>query len=301
MRWQAPEECPSGGEIAADVLGLVLPKREFADQLIAEARIERHADGRYHLTLHTMQAGVDGERSIDGQTCRAVSDAAIVTLALSLDPNLELPKDFGVNRPSPPQSPATKPVERASTVTLRQATVVPSSVRATPTAFIARSILGWRWGSLPESSAELGAGLGLRRGRAAAHLTFALSPTTTANSRQESNAGGSFKMQAAELTACGALIDGTWRLSPCLGISFTRVSGTGYGVVPIRDGTLYWTSAAAALELSAALGRRVGLYARAGAQGALHRPYAYLSGLDRIFQPDPLAYQVVAGAELKIW
>jgi hypothetical protein len=94
LRWQAPVDCPSGAEIEAEVLRLVMPKRSLADKLLASAKVESDDSGRYRLTLHTTQAGVEGERNIEGQTCRAVSDAAIVTLALSLDPNLELPKDF---------------------------------------------------------------------------------------------------------------------------------------------------------------------------------------------------------------
>ncbi len=306
LRWQAPADCPTGAEIEREVLHLVLPKQVFAIRLVANARAELDETGRYHLILYTSQAGVEGERSFTGQTCRAVSDAAIVTLALSLDPNLKLPKDFGSARlPAEPIEPTpvkAKPTAIESKVSLRPIAVTPWSVQAPVTQVLARSIVGWRWGSLPESSGELGVGLGLRRGRASAYLALSFSPTSsTAYSRELSTAGGKFAMQAGALAGCGAILDGSLRVAPCLGMTMTRVTGKGIGIEPTHDGTLYWPSAMAALESSYALGKRVGLYASFTGLLALHRPYAYLAELDTIFQPDPLAYQLLTGAELQIW
>ncbi|HMA94978.1 MAG TPA: hypothetical protein VKP30_19940, partial [Polyangiaceae bacterium] len=72
----------------------------FPSPLLAEATIESHAVHDYRLNLRTSQAGVTGERSFSGRSCRAVSDAAIVTMALSLDPNLTLPPDRSAERES---------------------------------------------------------------------------------------------------------------------------------------------------------------------------------------------------------
>lgn len=321
LSWTALPECPNLQEVRAEVLRLVSPRTHFSANLVARARIQLDGNGLYLLKLQTTQSGVDGERSFSGRTCGAVADAAIVTMALSLDPNVEIPRDFGRSDPSsasaiesapvtpsvtPPVNPAAAKLE--SRLTLRPPSDVPAIQLMTlsntkpPIHGFLRSIVGWRRGSLPESSGELGLGFGLRRARLSTQVSLSFSPSaSSAFSRESTNAGGTFSMQSVEAAACWALLNGDWRIMPCLGLSLTHVSARGVGVQPVADGRLYWTSPEVGLQGSREISRLVALYLGVAAHLALRRPWAYLGESDRIFRPDPLAYQALGGVELRIW
>jgi hypothetical protein len=316
LRWQAPADCPTRAEIEAEVLRLLSPKGHFGAKLTADASTSRGTDGRYYLSLHTTQAGVEGERDLSGQTCRAVSDAAIVTMALSLDPNLALPKDFGTkagepieakrsNATAPRATPASvqHPVEVKPSERPAPRSIAVSATPAPPIRFVVRSILGWRWGTLPQSTGELGASLGLLRGRASAHLVLSLTPATTrAYSQAQPTAGGAFTMQSGELAGCWALVDSRFGLSPCVGAALIHVRAQGFNVTPPRQGSLSWTTSLFGLQATYQQTTRLTFVAQATAYAAFRQPpYAYLSGLDKIFQPERMAYQLRVGVQLQIW
>jgi hypothetical protein len=318
--WHAPPGCPTRAEIEAEVSHLLAPKQHFNAKLRAEARTELCAEGGFTLTLHTTQSGVAGERSFSSNSCRAVSDAAIVTMALSIDPTLELPRDFGnreqtaapappaIAAPPSPKSQADKPAAQNSASSPQSSRRIELAHEPGPRVEpFARSLLGWRSGSLPKSTAELGLGLGVSRGRASIYTTLSLSPPTTAYSQKTPNAGGTFAMLAGEFAACGALLDRRLRLSPCIGVGYTQLFAKGIGVEPRRHGNLSWVSLLGGLQASYRQSRHVALLLGADVQVASNRPSAYLldqnypPGIDTIFRPDLLAYRLHAGVEFRLW
>lgn len=332
LAWNAPAPCPNADEVRREVLRLVAPRTQFSSPISATARTEVDAQGQYVLKLETTQAGVDGERVFSGKTCRAVADAAIVTMALSLDPNIEIPKNFGntgskeisaeARDPgSPMGSFATSATDGSKTasplpvagrqmqsaVALHASTdppavvVIPSRPRGKIEGYL-RSLVGWRWGSLPDGAGELGLSFGLRHARLSSQLTLAISPSVrSAYSHATPNAGGAFAMQTGELLVCWAVIAGSWNVSPCLGLALTHLTAEGLGVKPIRDGQLYWTSPEVAVQGSYRATRSVALYLGVAGYAPLARPAAYLGESDRIFRPGAVTYQLAGGGELRIW
>jgi hypothetical protein len=309
LRWDAPPECPSGSQIEAEVLHLVAAKRELASRLRVDAKTAREADGRYHLNLQTNLDGIAGERSLSGLSCRAVSDAAVVTMALSLDPNLEIPQvtasERDVSTGVPPREgvsalpSSTTVAARLTGPTQHTRFVVSKSpdIRGVISTFV-----GWRWGALPQSTGELGVGFGLSRSSGSIGVEFAMAPlATTAQSQKDPDAGGTFRMQTVGLAGCWALAGGKITVAPCAGLGWTHVRAEGFGVQPIRTASLYWISPMVGLRVGFPLGRRVGLVLGVDGYAALSQPNAYLVGLDTVFEPGRLACQVRAGATYGIW
>ncbi|HEY5955599.1 MAG TPA: hypothetical protein VIV60_03555, partial [Polyangiaceae bacterium] len=301
LRWDAPPDCPTAAEIEATLSRLVAPREAVSSQLVAEATTELDQDGRYHLTLHTSQAGEQGERSFTGQSCRIVSDAAIVTIALCLDPRVELANIHVSNVPelqsrtnalvpsttviAPQQTQSAR--RDAARVTLRKASFAWSVKPQPPMQLLAQTLVGWQWGMLPESTGEVGVSVGVRRSRVSGYLQLAMSPSSaTAASSIKSDAGGTFSLFSTQLSGCVALVDRPLQVSPCVGVAWNYVRARGTEVEPSRDGHLYWPSPLAGLWLSYRLSELVAVVLGAEGFVPLRQPEAYLFENESIFKPN---------------
>jgi hypothetical protein len=88
LDWRAPSGCPEARAVRAEVLRLARIDTSPRSQLRATAEIR--TDGQtWELTLSTELDGISGERTLTANTCRALSDAATLTLALILNPDVE--------------------------------------------------------------------------------------------------------------------------------------------------------------------------------------------------------------------
>jgi len=122
-QWSWPDEPPTGADCLTrsrleqrieEQLGGPLSEADFA--LSFHAQIERTREG-FRLVLVTEQHGQRGERTFEGSTCREVSDAAVLLIALSLDErraregeSAQAPPPTGTDpsadTPAPSQAPA---------------------------------------------------------------------------------------------------------------------------------------------------------------------------------------------------
>jgi len=303
------------------VIRLLAPRKHFAAHLAAEAIIERDANRRYVLRLRTVQLELEGMRSFSSNSCRVVSDAAIVTMALSIDPSLEFAGN-NHERPgavassvlpatAPPKTKEAAPMAMKSTPTKSPVSLQPgarapiASTSVPSTDYFVRSALGWRWGALPRSTGEIGLAAGVERGWATVEVELALSPKIAAYSQLSPEAGGAFAMQSAEFAFCGAPFATRVRLSPCVGTAWTHLWAKGIGVIPQLTGDLSWWSVSAGLQASYRQSKHVGFLFGAMGYRAMRRPQAYLVDpnyplvTDTIFQPGLWAYRLLAGVAIQ--
>lgn len=108
-------------------------------------------------------------------------------------------------------------------------------------------------------------------------------------------------MLATELDACWALVEGSVRIAPCLGLAFTYLSAEGVGVVPLRHGKLYWTSPLLGLQSSYRLSQRLALFGGVTGYWAARPPEAYVNESETLFSPETLTFLAAGGAEVKLW
>lgn len=90
LEWHAPPECPSGPSVRADVLQLAGAATGSSHRVVAVAHIQGGGEQKYQLTLTATLDGVAGEREFFGSSCDSVADAAVLTLALMLNPDASL-------------------------------------------------------------------------------------------------------------------------------------------------------------------------------------------------------------------
>ncbi len=143
LDWRAPAGCPEARAVRAEVLRLARLDSSPPSQLRATAEIR--TDGQnWQLTLTTELAGISGERTLTASSCRALSDAATLTLALILNPDVE--------RAQPEPLADSDPFELGATLSARvgaehgEARRARSELRARRWAAARRSVdVGLRW------------------------------------------------------------------------------------------------------------------------------------------------------------
>lgn len=296
----------------------------FPSPLLAEATIESHSEHDYRLHLRTSQAGVIGERSFSGRSCRAVSDAAIVTMALSLDPNLTLPPDRSAQREStqtdeqarapqptkenePEVSPRAIPVDpelrRTSARTVSQPHRVQFEIaeQVTPAHGFVQGLVGWNWGVLPESTGQVGLAFGVQRASLSLQLQASLSPTVTIYSRREPTVGGAFFWMAGGLQTCWTAKVQQFRISPCAGIALSRVEAEAVHVEPHPSRYLSFASPNLGFQAKFQVAKGILLLVAGNALFPLKRPAALVFEDEVLYRPDAWTAQTSAGVEWQLW
>jgi hypothetical protein len=89
--WDAPSEaCPSEAEVVAELERLLGgPVAEQGDRrLSAIARVRREADGVWDLRLWTVTNDATRQRSMVGEDCAVLAEAAALLAAMAIDPNV---------------------------------------------------------------------------------------------------------------------------------------------------------------------------------------------------------------------
>jgi hypothetical protein len=85
LRWDAPQSCPSGDDVRAQVIDAVGdPEEPRTEVLQAEGRIEQTQDGRWSLELTLAGSGT---RTLDAGSCAELADAAVLIMAIAIDPD----------------------------------------------------------------------------------------------------------------------------------------------------------------------------------------------------------------------
>ena len=110
--WEAPEECPQGEDVRADVEGHLggsldeLPLESWS----VDGRVEADREGGYRLTLTITTPDGTHERPLhDPNSCEVVSDSAALLIALALDP------EAGLDEPPPTTTGSTAAGDAATT------------------------------------------------------------------------------------------------------------------------------------------------------------------------------------------
>ena len=112
LDWAAPPGCPTGEAVYARIAAAIGAVE--GPTLQARAEIEQHGDGTFGLTLALSRRGEpEGTRTLQGPTCEAVSDAAILIVAIAIDPDAAeaLAPD---PEPEPSPEPEPEPVPEPS-------------------------------------------------------------------------------------------------------------------------------------------------------------------------------------------
>lgn len=139
LRWTAPEGCPSAIEVAG-----WLDDAPGGAPITAAITVRRIGPSRWEVEVTVGEPGEGSRRTIAGESCVAVTRAAVVVVALAqgaapAEPTTPEPP------PPPPPSPRVEPVTEPTPP--RSAAVVPSAPAETPTS--TRAPFGLRLAAAP--------------------------------------------------------------------------------------------------------------------------------------------------------
>lgn len=270
LEWAAPDRCSS----AADVLAAIttqLGENFSSETRIRAAGIMHVAGGMYVLELrYSTEAGGFDERRVEGESCRAATDAAALVLALALDPAKAAPP------PARPSATAAARPDRSAFI----ASVLgefDSALLGLPT-FAPGVRFGWRYEGLELS----------------ASFQYFLP-------REHSNQDIALRLQllSFDVGACYLVRSGGWAFGPCGRFEIGRLSGNPSGAVDAgTPGSARAHAATLGGTLRLPLSAALRLAFDAGFEWVSRRPQFQVTGAATIAHPSTFGLRLALGPAL---
>jgi len=289
--WNAPSDCPDAASIRRSLARLLATGTRTSRRLRADARLEPARDTVFTLTLRTELGGMVGERILQGHTCAAVSDAAVLTLALMLNPDTELERDA----PTQTAPKGAAPIGNLTLLPAKTFDLITPTKSAVPFGVQLSTDVGLAAGVLPQVGPELGLGVTALLGRASLLLNADYGPAQNSTLAERPKMGGRLWSAALGLIGCWTPRAQTFAVGPCVGSILTRLEGKGLGVLNPQGGVVYWFSPAVGGHFSARLHPSLSLRALAMGLMPVDRPMVYLDELGVIHRPPSIAGRVQIG------
>lgn len=282
LSWQAPSECPSGAEVEAQIERLFNGRAtsSASKRLQAVSTIVRSERGVWTVHLETDVDGAHGERVLQGETCKAVSSATALILAMALDPEAVGRALAAPQAPPAPEELTTR-IPDSTVAVVAVADVAPAGSPWRPRASALASVL---FSILPKPAAAAALSLGVGHRRLGIDLTGMVSEQVRAPAMTRGDAGGSFRL----LSAGGRLCDDVWRRSLviglCAGARVERISAAGFGVTNPDSRTVTTLAGLSTLAISVPLTRHLSAGIEAELEGRPYRPRFVLGGVGVVYE-----------------
>lgn len=284
LDWVAPSGCPRQAEVEAAVLRQARVGPRPGSPVKARGAIEE-ADGHWRLVLSTEFEGMRGERRLTASSCRALTEAATLTLALILNPESQREAPARATSATPSPIPAS---------------AAPRSPPLTPIWSLAAHA-GLQAGLLKHVGPELSLGFGLSLGSASPSLWLLANyrPPQDARVNDTTGAGGRVWAASGGLLGCwdfGARI----RFGPCAGFELTRTEGRGVVVSNPRAGVIYFASGVLGVRAGLGITQALSIKIEGFGLAQLHRPQLYLEEIGSVLRPSPFGGKLRVGVELEL-
>jgi hypothetical protein len=221
LEWTAPEDCPTRSEMLDQIVQTVGETTHVEGTVHASALVLKDAASAWRGEVELSALGQSTLRRVEGDSCRAVSDALALIVALAVNPDAE-PLAPPLRPMAPPAEPAS-PAEPARRAELPLpdarrfavgASLVFDAGMLPASAYGGAAIVGWTPPGMPRVSL-----------RAVAAFLGAVDGTLATSPAQ----GGHFSLVYAGAQGCYALLDGAFELGPCGGVGGQWVIASGYG------------------------------------------------------------------------
>jgi hypothetical protein len=304
LEWRAPAHCPSGTQILKGVSAVLGSASAAWRQVAARVDVQSTGDRVVRVQIASVVNGVAGERTFEAESCSAASDAAILILALLVNPDAPRDAETGaaVAPPTGASAAETRPRTRARRSEARPRRSSSFAVARAP-AFGVGLWPALDRGSMPGWSEGLLASLAYTRGplRIEASGGAWLRQTGYAPS---SNAGAEFRRVTLGLSGAYLWRAGALALGPFVGVAVDSLSADGFGgtqsfnrhasvVSPLAGARLEWSMTRWLAGGIAVLGK---VPTKRPAFLIERRPSQQSS---RIFEVAPLSFEARAGWELR--
>jgi hypothetical protein len=280
LEWVAPAGCPSHGEILEAIERTV---GAGARGGAVDARVIVTAGEReLRAELTVSASGATSTRSLTGESCRAIADAATLVIALAANPDaVPLASPPAPPPPAPPTSAAAPPPVPRRAVFVEASFLVDSAIL--PAAGLGGELaVGW---SPAHFALEItGAFVGPER------ATLASAPSQ----------GASLWLGHLGARACYELFDARIDVGPCLGGGVEWTPARGFGTTPDQPANATGQMGVGSLGGRAIVraSSRVALRLVGEAVVPLTRPTFVIDGGGQVFQTPAASFRATAGVEV---
>jgi hypothetical protein len=314
FRWDAPAECPSEVEVVAQLERLLGgPVADQGDRrLTAIARVRQESDGRWDLRLWTVTEDETSQRSMSGEDCVVLAEAAALLAAMAIDPSVlargeasaaaveqaEQAETVEGGEPAPEPEPEPPAVEPPKTEPRPE----PPPARRQRRFIVALGAnAGISFGDLPGVGPIVRLGVALQWPHARVELEGHYGFLRRARFEDGENIGADLRHGMVVARGCGVLQAREAKLEfpICGGLEAGALAGQGVGFTMIEDGQLPWVAIDVAVGLTWVPIRRLAIGLRVEPWAALLRGRFTADDATQLWRPLPLGVRAVAGLELR--
>jgi hypothetical protein len=283
LEWRAPAGCPDEAW-ARKAIDAYLGRRtlEAFKPITVRVQITAVAGGRWRAAL-SVGGGASGNRVFEGATCARVGDAAVLIVALMLDPvqvatQIEAPRAEG-------PSAVPVPAETSRATESRPSTRVELSVQAAGDA-----------GSLPEPTVGAGLAAGVRIGRIAAQADIMAWIPRRAFGGPTAASGGEIGLYTASVRGCLSAISAlALAVAPCVRAEGGLSSGTGFGIAEPVTSRNFWGAAFVGLSIRQPSAERLGAWLAVEGGVPFVRPNYVIEDFGTVFRAGAILGRVSFG------
>lgn len=295
VRWSGPPNCDRKDAVSRQVESIVGRSLASVEALDFEVTVTA-AGGAWRVELVTDEHGSKGRRSLAGQSCSEVTDAAAVLMAMAIRSagQAPLPTDDASAATAVEPGPERAPAPSVPTSeTPASAPPPPPPARPVRPVFGLSGVLDTA--ALPHASPGVAAHVGV----AGSNVRLEAEGAVFMKSSLKLDEGRSadFELFSAALLGCVDDSFGPVRAGGCAGFELGKLSGEGHGVSDPHLGSSLWEAGRVEVGGYYPLGHALWLTVRAGVAIPFSRPEFVLDG-NPIYQPSALGLRASAGIEL---
>lgn len=306
LQWSAPSGCPTTAEVLARV-----EAGPEAHPVHAEGSVTENGVG-WSLTLRIEGYGGADVRTLEGESCEALADAAALLIQVATGPEpedgQELTPESSEPEPQPELAAAPEvtisarpePADNQPASVSDPAEPAPSAAQGLPLGVHARAAgivqLGALLPGTVAGGAAVAAGVNIPWFRAEVRGTY-LAPR---EQREADNPSVGIRVDGWGLggSGCGVWDGGRVFVPACLGAQLGRTRARAFGLEQPGVGRGLWAHVVADLALGVRVSPRVAITAAAEAAVSLRRPSFRVRGFPPLFKTGVAAGRVVVGVEV---
>jgi hypothetical protein len=307
LAWEAPEVCPTRAQILEEIdrVAGAAPANQNRYPLDARARVER-VDGTWRAAATLVTRGESSSRHVEGQSCREVSDALVLIIALAINPDAAVLSPAAaaspvsavqapVPVPSPPEPlPPSIPSPPPEIVRPPSSTARVEERPGLRPAWAVEAAFVLDQASLPSLAAGGELGLSMRISRVELGVQAALLGSGSAYVADSTTQGANLLLFGVQAGGCVMVLDTLrWSLGPCARFGPEWIFAKGFGP-NAADATATIGTAILGLDATARLTSRFGFRASFNAVVPFTRPDFYV--VDPNEPPGPIVFRVPAVA-----
>ncbi len=315
FRWDAPAECPSEAEVIGQLERLLGgPVSEQGERrLTAIARVRQESDGRWDLRLWTVAEEETSQRSMSGEDCVVLAEAAALLAAMAIDPSV-----LARGEASPE---AVEQAEQAETVEggesapeqepepeVEAPPPEPLPPLPEPNAPWKRRFIvgigastGISYGDLPGVGPIVRLGVAMQWSHARVEIEGHYAFLRRARFEDGDMVGADLRHGMVVARGCGVLHARGPKLEfpICGGLEGGVLAGRGVGFTVIENGRIPWAAIDVSVGLAWAPIRRLAIGLRVEPWVALLRGRFTADDSTQLWRPLPLGVRAVAGLEVR--